>query len=308
MLADWDQQCFATFVSSTHPNLTDNEPEIELLWLCFQFYAFHPFAHCYTIRKIDFSAFQRAVTLLAVQGSDILGTQDEGDFLWRDTEAEFRQTDFRRIFRSLGRYREDRSESSDDHGGTFPLVEDVMDVLAMTQPFSIGLAPSPDQLERTARRLLDNDSTRTRSRVTRKDLSTLISLILRMKVEQTKWGPNFHFGCIAKGEPADGKLADDLIDSDRDEDDLVYLQVRMTIDMFVSIYAPLFNDFRLTVAAKFKATILPAMDDTIPASDACACPAVKPRTSYYVSPDPSGHLPVYPSHAASSEISRNAPK
>ena len=215
-----------------------SEAAVQLLWRCFHFYAYHPFPCDSTDGKIDSAAFQRAVALLAVQGTEILGTQDEGDYFWRHDDAFFHKSNFERIFRSIGlQENTDRPSIHLDHGSTSSL-EDVMDVLAMTQPQTVSLAPSPYQLGPAARELFSKDVCQERCQVSRKDLSRLLSLLLRVRLLDAKWGIRFHFGTLEKRDPADEELADILVrglGSDQDEDYLTSSLNIMAMDLLVSL-------------------------------------------------------------------------
>lgn len=141
-----------------------------------------------TIAKIDQGAFERAVTLLVAQGTDLLGTLEGGDYFWRsDKDATF--------FHIASFDRVVRSATCPYHGyscSSASLVADVMDVLAMTQPQDVNFAPSADQLEPAARKLLDECPTRRcRCRAATKDLSMFLGILLRM-VEDTGLPMDFH--------------------------------------------------------------------------------------------------------------------
>jgi len=99
---DWNANCLKRHIETAHPEFATSETIINVLWRVFSFYAYHPFPRSATDGRVDSAAFQRAVTLLAIQGTDILGTQDGGDCLWREDDAFFCRADFARIFRSIG--------------------------------------------------------------------------------------------------------------------------------------------------------------------------------------------------------------
>ena len=88
-----------------------------------------------------------------------------------------------------------------------------MNVLAMTQPHFVSLAPSPNQLETTARKLLGQNLACTQYGATRQDVSTLLSFLLRLRLHKAKWAPGFHFGEIDPSYPGDQGLADVLVDA-----------------------------------------------------------------------------------------------
>ncbi|RAK80132.1 uncharacterized protein BO72DRAFT_502960 [Aspergillus fijiensis CBS 313.89] len=127
--------------------------------------------------RVDADAFQRAVALIAHQGTELLGAQEAGDYYWRLDETFFHRAHFARVLRSIGLLGStqvlstfeppDYSQSSSD---------DIMDVLATTQPVSVNLAPSPTQLEAAARRLLDAGFSTTTYRLRHTELSTFFSL------------------------------------------------------------------------------------------------------------------------------------
>lgn len=203
---DWNVTSFREHIERKHPDVASSEAVVQLLWRCFLYFAYHPFPRDVTNSKVDLSGFQRAVSLLAVQGTDILGTQEEGDYFWRHNDVFFRRADFQRTFRSIGLPDGPNNQPTDSN-----LEEDVMDVLAMTQPQSVSLAPSPDQLGPAARKLLGEGPTRTRYRVTRRDFSTLLSLLLRLRLHKAKWGSYFHYGTFDNAEPGDEELANILV-------------------------------------------------------------------------------------------------
>ena len=81
-------------METLHPDVAMSEPAVQLLWRCFHFYAYHPFQREGTDGKLDSAAFQRAIALLVVQGTEFLGTQDGGDYFWRNDDALFRNSNF----------------------------------------------------------------------------------------------------------------------------------------------------------------------------------------------------------------------
>ena len=215
-----------------------SEAAVQLLWRCFHFYAYHPFPRDSTDGKLDSAAFQRALALLVVQGTELLGTQDGGDYFWRNDEAFFRKPNFERIFRSIGLLENtDKASVHLGHGSTSSL-EDAMDVLAMTQPQTVSMAPSPYQLGPAAGKLFSEGVFQERCRVARKDLSRLLSLLLRLKLRDAKWGTLYHFGTLEKGDSADEELADILVRGlgwDQDEDYLTSSLNIMAINLLVSL-------------------------------------------------------------------------
>nr|POE60982.1 lysm domain-containing protein [Quercus suber] len=230
---DWAAKSFQTYVNSVHAGI--NDPEIELLWRCFHFYAYHPFPRDATNAKIDIDAFLRAVSLLATHGTKLLGMQDGGSYHWRFDEGFFRNADFQRIFRSIERpVKVDTAAGYPDPNVT-SIVEDTMDVLAMVVPSSISLAPSPDQLEPTARRLLGACGPfQTDYAVFRNDLSTLLRLLLRTRLEKPTWGPGLHLGSFDDAESEDGVLADSLLSEvlkDAVQDDLTIEGLTSIMDL-----------------------------------------------------------------------------
>lgn len=80
-------------------------------------------------------------------------------------------------------------------------VSDAMDVLATLQLHMISQAPSPDQLESVARRLLGPINVK--YRLTRKDLTLFLSLLIRLNL-----GPYFLYP--EKSDRDAGELIDSL--------------------------------------------------------------------------------------------------
>ncbi|EED21037.1 hypothetical protein TSTA_082700 [Talaromyces stipitatus ATCC 10500] len=188
----WTEESLKHHIKINHPGIATTEHTNSLLWRCFHFYAYHPFPR-HDMHQIDESVFQRAVILLAVQGTDFLGTQDGGDYFWRNDTDFFYDADFRRILRSINpAFPEHKSQPTSQ----ISVVNNVMGVLATTQPYAVTLAPSPDLLESAARRLLDSvpGGNRLRYRLYADDFSGLVTLLLQLRICSQKWGMTLHYG------------------------------------------------------------------------------------------------------------------
>jgi hypothetical protein len=172
---DWDVESLRQFLASRHPGIDSHETTY-LLWRCLHFYAHYPFARSSRGSRIDLKGFQRAVALLVFRGTDSLGTQQPGDHYWRHDEAVFREADFRRMLRSISEPAQFYSVEKQW------AVDDVMDVLATTQPHSATLAPSPDQLREAAERIRPSGSMK--HRLCRDEFSLFLRLLLQLRV----WG------------------------------------------------------------------------------------------------------------------------
>jgi len=80
---------------------------------------------------------------------------------------------------------------------------------------------------------------RTGYRVARKDLSILLSLLLRLRLRKEKWGSRFHYGAFEKADARDDELADILVDGlgrDQGEGYFTPDQVRRAMDMLPNLH------------------------------------------------------------------------
>lgn len=99
---DWTKESLQTYLQETQPDSFPSEDAVQLLWKCFHFYAYHRFPRSASNDdKLDFEAFQRSVTLLAVNDTELLGTPDEGDCCWRPDDGSLHKACFRRILRDI---------------------------------------------------------------------------------------------------------------------------------------------------------------------------------------------------------------
>lgn len=131
-----------------------------------------------------------------------------------------------------------RSTKTDCH--STPIVEDAMDVLAMTQPFKVCTAPSPTNLDPAARRLL-GESLQTQYLVNRRDLSTLLSLLVRLRLHKLQWGQGFYFCTFDKADLANEEMANTLVNGlggDPGQGELGPDQIDQVLYLLVSIQTP----------------------------------------------------------------------
>jgi hypothetical protein len=210
---------------------------VQLLWRCFHFYAFHPFPRDSTNSSIYWADFQRAVILLAGQGTDLLGTQEQGEYFWRSDDYFFRKADFKRIFRSISFPKDTSKQLAQTDYDPASILDDIMDVLATTQPQYVCMLPSHDQLESVAQKLFGEASTQTRYQSSRKDLSILLGLILRLRLCKTTRRQRFPIGTFDKADPGDNELAKILISGlagNQAEEFLTPEQILRAVDLLVS--------------------------------------------------------------------------
>ena len=127
-----------------------------------------------------------------MHGTRLLGTQDGGSYYWRHDEAFFCRADFQRIFRSISLHAKTSAGHARPDQTSTSILNDAMDVIAMTLPLSIKLAPSPDLLGLAAQKLLGGyTAPQTTYSVARKDLSTLLRLLLRLRLQKATWRRGF---------------------------------------------------------------------------------------------------------------------
>ncbi|KAJ5093620.1 hypothetical protein N7456_009481 [Penicillium angulare] len=170
----WNEESFSKFLGIKHPEIAISKDLVHLLWKIFQYYAHHPFAPKSSEETIDANGFRRAILLLHLRRTERLGTL-EYDYHWKMQNESIMNGNVERVFRIIGQ----------------PYIKtnlnDVMDVLASVQPtLSFCELPSPGQVEATARRLICKESTQPPFQIARKDITSLMSLLLRMKVSKTK--------------------------------------------------------------------------------------------------------------------------
>ncbi|KAJ5770689.1 uncharacterized protein N7511_002740 [Penicillium nucicola] len=197
----WDEQSLRKYIDSSHRGLITSDTSLLLLWRCFRFYAFYPFPPDITNSTVDYDAFKRAVILLGVQGCDMVGMVDDGGWHWRSDDGYIPRTNLQRMLRSVGHIESIDEKDCQIEAGFNPIIDETMDVLKTTAPFRMHCGPWADQLDPVARRLL-GESTKTQSQVSWEEFSDLLSLVLRLRLLDTKRAFGLHFGEFGGPAPA----------------------------------------------------------------------------------------------------------
>ncbi|KAH8899992.1 hypothetical protein GQ53DRAFT_206193 [Thozetella sp. PMI_491] len=209
----WNEESFRSYVRSAHPGLAIPDAALQLLWRSFHFFAYHPFPRDPRDGKVDFEAFQRAALLNVFRCNDFLGTR-ELDWFWRNDAAFYHKASVDRIFRSLGVPQTTaQGEPLRQQNGIASAMSDAMDVLVMIGPQFMHATPPAELLEGVARKLLAGEPAVAQREIRRNDVSTLIDLLLRIKLKKEKWGSFYHFGEFADANPADEALTEALVHS-----------------------------------------------------------------------------------------------
>ncbi|KAI0438938.1 hypothetical protein F4803DRAFT_554568 [Xylaria telfairii] len=208
----WTKESFHGHIRGTYAADSISETAIAVLWNSFFFYAYHPFSlDTCPHAKVDFDAFRRATLLTVFQCDSLLGTR-ELDWYWRQDVAFFRKASFARIFRSIA-VPDDVSLKQQQIDITSGL-SDAMDVLVMLGPQFIHAVPSEPQLESVARKLFAEGPPVARRQVMkREDVSVLIDLLLRLRLEERTWSTCCYIGHLATVESGEADLTQVLIDA-----------------------------------------------------------------------------------------------
>ncbi|KAI0862764.1 hypothetical protein F4860DRAFT_110842 [Xylaria cubensis] len=209
----WTEESFFNHVRGSYSAGVISDATIALLWRSFYFYAYHPFPlDLHQDAQIDFNAFIRATLLTVSQCDELLGTR-ELDWYWRRDTAFFRKASFVRMFRSIAAAPDHKSRSQQQVDMASSL-SDAMDVLVMIGPQFMHAMPSEPQLESVARKLfVEGPPVAGGQVVKREDLSALIRLLLRLRLEERRWGTRCHFGKIVEAESGEEYLTEALVDA-----------------------------------------------------------------------------------------------
>lgn len=177
---------------------------IPILWRCFHFHAFFPFSQ--KLQRINYSAFQRAIGFLAAEGNLRLGdnadgiTMDAGRYPDASARASKRLWI---LFRSLSSGSLTSSGPKMVETNVADLSnteEDLMEVLALTQPDNACIMPAPiEELRPHARRILKFSTRYTYSWIPRAEFLNLLKLILSVQLDKPQWGdhePYFYTGRV----------------------------------------------------------------------------------------------------------------
>ena len=175
-----------------------------ILWRCLRFHAFFPFPR--RPRRLDYNAFQRAIGFLAAEGNLNLGENANGITM----NADRYHDDIARasknlwlLFRSLADHSGVLNETKvveSNLAGLSNTEDDLMEVLALTQPDNLCIMPAPiEELRPHARRILGSSTPCTYSSIPRGDFLSLLKLILSVQLDKPEWGehePYYYTGRI----------------------------------------------------------------------------------------------------------------
>ncbi|KAJ5156384.1 hypothetical protein N7492_009187 [Penicillium capsulatum] len=209
----WNRASFEAYLKKAQPELATSDIVVDLLWRSFHFHSFHPFPRDSVTDAVDLDGFKRAVALLAAQGSDLLGILGEIDTHWQlDQGQNFNhQRNSRRIIRSIGVPPPKDSIVVESEKAC--ILEEIGDVVAMHQPFSLPHVPAERHVFAAAQKLADKDAIEMRRQTSQSDVTTLVSIFLRQRLYKSTWGLSFAFGSFEREEPADHELAATLVNS-----------------------------------------------------------------------------------------------
>ncbi|KAI1755548.1 hypothetical protein F4782DRAFT_408779 [Xylaria castorea] len=257
----WTEESFCNHVRGSHSAGVISDATIALLWRSFYFYAYHPFPpDLHQHAKIDFDAFIRATMLTVSQCDGLLGTR-ELDWYWRRDATFFRKASFARIFRSIAV--PDHISLKQQLVDMTSSVSDAIDVLVMIGPQFMHAVPSESQLESVARKLFaEGPSVVGRQVVRREDVSVLIRLLLRLRLEERRWDTRCHLGNLVEAESTEGDLTEVLVDTLTGDDSgqlITFQQLAGAIDLipnlllrFQQLWAVLFQPSDATDMTKLQ--------------------------------------------------------
>ena len=165
---------------------------ILLLWRCFYFHAYFPFPR--ETDRLDYGAFQRAIGLLAAEGTLCLGDNKWGIYVDRDRYPDANARASNRLwilFKSLST----RNPLPDHCRSTKSSIldlstteDDLMDILALTQPNNPCIKPAPiEELRPHAKRILGSSKCHTYSSIPQREFLGLLKLMLSNQIDKPEW-------------------------------------------------------------------------------------------------------------------------
>ena len=174
-----------------------------ILWRCLRFHAFFPFPQ--KLQRFDYNAFQRAIGFLAADGNLRLGENANGITMnaeqYPDDSARACKN-LRLLFRSLADHSAGLNEPKvveTNLVGLSNTEDDLMEVLALTQPDNLCIMPAPIEELRPHARILGSSTPCAYSSIPREDFLSLLKLILSVQLDKPEWRdhePDYHTGRI----------------------------------------------------------------------------------------------------------------
>ena len=175
-----------------------------ILWRCLRFHAFFPFPR--KPQYLDYNAFQRAIGFLAAEGNLCLGDNADGISMNTDRypdDSARASKHLWMLFKSLAGHSVEENEPkvvATNLAGLSNTEDDLMEVLALTQPNNPCIIPAPiEELRPHARRILGSSTPCTCSSIPRRDFMSLLKLILSVQLDKPEWGnhePEYYTGRI----------------------------------------------------------------------------------------------------------------
>lgn len=185
----WRETDLGNFLGKRFP-VSELQASIPILWRCFHFNAYFPFPH--EAEQLDYSAFQRAIGLLAADGSVRLGDNADGITMDADRYPDAIARASKRLcimFKSLSIQNSHaiRPEPTQSSVANFPTTEeDLMDVLCLTQPDDACIMPAPmEELRPHAKRILRTPISNAHYSIPCADFRRLIRLLLCIRPERS---------------------------------------------------------------------------------------------------------------------------
>ena len=175
-----------------------------ILWRCFHFHAFFPFPQ--KPQRLDYNAFQRAIGFLAAEGNLRLGDNADGITMNADRypdDSARASKHLWMLFRSLAAHCAEVNEPkvvATNLADLSNTEDDLIEVLALTQPDNACIMPAPiEELRPHARRVLGSSTPCAYSSIPREDFLSLLKLILSVQLDKPEWGdhePDYYTGHV----------------------------------------------------------------------------------------------------------------
>ncbi|GLA53362.1 hypothetical protein AnigIFM63604_010453 [Aspergillus niger] len=233
----WTRVSLENHLAKAHSEITFPDRAIDVLWSSFYFYAYHPFPRPDVDQgKLEFSAFERAIALLALQGDKRLGSVENGfGNHWRPDRSYTRELHQHRIFRSISRISGSKLTTNDQH-----ILDDVVDVLFTTHPYSMKYPTDSATLSPVAERLLRDGVPN--YQLMAEDFSALLSLFIRLRQHELSWNGGIPYGFFEEASLLTEDLSRTLVQSfHNNQPNILHPEVVLRVSKgLVSVHPPEF--------------------------------------------------------------------